>query len=108
MIDMSIKTVRATFLQMVIDGEYTPQQVRDVTLNQVANQLNISGDNLAWAENNPRFFNNLKEFVAQELENNTMNTNISMIWADILVIYPNAEKRVFRRQKKVIIYLEGI
>jgi len=102
---MNFQIAKERLLQIAVDGDYTPLQVRDVTFSQVVSQLNMSEGTISWIENNIGFFNNVKEAVAKEFEDNILMSNISQVWQEVLAAYPDAEKQVNKRQKKVIIYL---
>tara|TARA_Y100000310_G_scaffold283694_1_gene305869 strand:+ start:166 stop:495 length:330 start_codon:yes stop_codon:yes gene_type:complete len=104
---MVYKNLYDKLLQIAIDGNYTPAQVRSATKAQVASLLDIDVSDPAWTGGNIGLFKNLRENIAQQLEINIITPKIASIKAAIEAVFPNAEYTVKKRQGIVIVFLNG-
>ena len=103
-----MKELHSKLLEIAIDNNYTPEQVHNVTKKQVAGLLSESVAAAFWTGGNLGFFINLRENIAREIEYNIITPKISAIRTAIELVFPDAEYIVKKRQRKVIVYLDGM
>ncbi len=101
------ETLINQLLQIAIDNNYTPKEVRDATKAQVAGLLGVSASNPKWTGGNIGFFNNLKETIARQLEINIKQVKFAKVKPAIATEFEDVEYDVNYRKGKVVAYLNG-
>jgi len=104
---MDFREIKTLLLEKATDNKYTPEQVRSATKTQIASLLSIGEVDPAWSGGNIGFFYNLKENVARLLEAEIFKPKAAQIESDIRAVFPDAEFTAKRRQRIVIVYLDG-
>ena len=104
---MNFQELNSQLLQIAVDNNYSPQQVRDATKTQVAGLLGVSVSDPEWTGGNIGFFENLKENIAREIEDKIITPKIGSIRTAIESVFPNAEYTVKKRRRVVTVYLDG-